>query len=96
MLPTRQVITCKYCGDAGHVQSECHMRATDFPALTRSKPRESGTAVPDPEPVTRQKKKDFLQSELEETDLVTTTSSIKIRKQLNNTSNHLQIDQVED
>ena len=25
-----QVITCKYCGEAGHVQSECHKRAIDF------------------------------------------------------------------
>ena len=32
-----QVITCKYCGEAGYVQSECHKRATDFPWQTRSK-----------------------------------------------------------
>ena len=35
-----QEITCKYCSEAGHVQSECHERAIDFPSLKRNKPRE--------------------------------------------------------
>ena len=38
-----QAITCKYCGEAGHVESKCHKRAIDFPALICSKPRESST-----------------------------------------------------
>ena len=42
-----QVITCKYCGEAGHVQSECHKRAINFPALTRSKSCESSTVLPE-------------------------------------------------
>ena len=57
-----QVITCKYFGEAGHVQSECHKRATDFPASPSSKPRESSTVLPETnihsEPVNK-KKKDF-------------------------------------
>ena len=40
-----QAISCKNCGEAGHVQSECHKRATDFPAPTRSKRRESSTVL---------------------------------------------------
>ena len=42
-----QVIICKYCDDTGHVQSECHKGAIDFPVLTHSKPRKSSTAVPE-------------------------------------------------
>ena len=38
-------VTCKCCGDAGHVQL-CCKRTTDFPALTRSKPRESSAVLP--------------------------------------------------
>ena len=57
----RQVTTCKYCDHAGYGQSECHKRETDFPALTRSKPRESSTALPEtnvhPEPVFLSKKR---------------------------------------
>ena len=94
-----QVITCKYCGEAGHVQSECQERAMDFPALTRNKPGESNTVLPETkvhsEPVNLSKKRKISQSELNETDSVATTSSIKIRKQLNSTSNHLETDQVE-
>ena len=56
-----QVITCKYCGKAGHVQLECHKRATDFSAITRSKPLESSTVLPETnvhsEPVNLSKKK---------------------------------------
>ena len=55
-----QVITCKYYGNAGLVPSESHKRATDFPALTRSKLNESSTVVPKtnvhPEPVNKKKK----------------------------------------
>ena len=58
-----QVITSKYCSDVGHIQSECHKLATDFPALTRCKPCESSTAVPVTnahlEPVNSSKKKRF-------------------------------------
>ena len=59
-----QVITCKCCGEAGHVQSECHERAIDFPSLIRNKPRESSTVLPETnvhsEPVNlSKKKKDF-------------------------------------
>ena len=35
-----RVITCTNGSDAGHLQSECHKRAADFSALTRSKIRE--------------------------------------------------------
>ena len=94
-----QVITCKYCGEAGHVHSECYKRAIDFPALIRSKPRESSTVLLETnvhsEPVNLSKKRKISQSKLKETDSVSTTSSIKIRKQLNSTSNHLETDQVE-
>ena len=94
-----QVITCQYCGEAGHVQSEYHKRAIDFPALIRSKLREPSTVLPETnvhsEPVNLSKKRKISQSELNETDSVSTTSSIKIRKQLNSTSNHLETDQVE-
>ena len=38
-----QIITCKHGYDSGHLQSECHERAIDSPALTRSKPYESST-----------------------------------------------------
>ena len=48
-----------------------------------------------PEPVDLSQKRKILQSELDVTDSVSTTSSIKIRKQLNNTSHHLETDQVE-
>ena len=92
-----QVITCKYCGEAGHVQSECQERAIDFPALIRNKPHESSTVLPETkihsEPVNLSKKRKI--SKLNETDSVSTTSSIKIRKQLNSTSNHFETDQVE-
>ena len=58
-----QVITCKYCGEAGHVQSECQERAMDFPALTRNKPGESNTVLPEKkvhsEPVNLSKKERF-------------------------------------
>ena len=58
-----QVITCKCCDEAGHVQSECHKRATDSPALTRSKSRESSTVLPETnvhcEQVNLSKRKDF-------------------------------------
>ena len=47
------------------------------------------------EPVNLSKKRKISPSELNETDPVSTTSSIKIRKQLDNTSNHLETDQVE-
>ena len=81
-----QVITCKYCGEAGHVQSECHELAVDFPALIRNKPRESSTVLPETnvhsESVNLSKKRKISQSELNETDSVSTTSSIKI--QVNN------------
>ena len=94
-----QVITCKYCGEAGHVHSECHKRAIDFPALIRSKPRESSTVLLETnvhsEPVNLSKKRKISQSKLNETASVSNTSSIKIRKQLNSTSNHLETDQVE-
>ena len=62
-----QAITFQYCGGVGYVQSECHKRETDFLALTRSKPRESSTAVPEtiayPEPVNFSKKQKILQSD---------------------------------
>ena len=94
-----QVITCKYCGEAGHVQSECQERAIDFSALIRNKPRKSNTVLPETkahsEPVNLSKKRKIFQSELNETDSVSTTSSIKIHKQLNSNSNHLETDQVE-
>ena len=76
-----KVIPCKYCGDAGHVQSECHKRATDFPAPTRSKPCDSSAVLPEtnvhPEPVNLSRK-ERSQSVLDKTDSVSTTSSIKI------------------
>ena len=63
-----------YCSDAGHVQSECYQRATNFPKLTRSEPPESRTVLPKKnvhfEPVNLSK------PELDETNSVSITSSI--------------------
>ena len=94
-----QVIPCKYCGDASRMQSECHNRATDFPALSLSKPCQSSTVLLKRlyilNKLTCQKKRKVSQSELDKTDSVSTTTSIKTRKQLNNTSNQLETDLVE-
>ena len=31
-----QAITCKYCGETGHMQAECKKRKSDFPALQKN------------------------------------------------------------
>ena len=79
------------------MQSECHKRVTGSPALTRSKPRESSTAVPETnghsEPVYLSKKERFHNQSRRKH--IRYPLQAKLKYENNNASSHLQTDQEE-